>query len=542
MRFAKEIYKLFLIVFETHYAMCGLIPNNTHTVYNPMDVQVPNIDIFGNSLNTSMLNNIDNQSKIINSAARVARAINSAEAAYSTKTSKKTIDELILSKEKRYRNITKLHDVDSLENDIEKSYKRLKLIFKKTKGHGKHFKSYALNGAYKHQNPWTKKIRLNGFSLIGPINTELASIITSEQAKIHAEKEEYKLPLQKSRDKFINSNIGQKIGTRINILKYINQVLDKEIPISRSFLNEKWVIYDNFSKNLAISFNMLNMINSIRINKILDTFNVQRLMKFDDEAINRMNYYKEVRNFGLDKTGRKLTAEERALDEFNYTLKFPDVFKASISNVKYKKTIISFMCIQILNFILEFKEAPKLTTIPEKIQTSTLHDFKQAYVYALDSLDSLKYVSAYSFDNDKLYEIENHFAKCIMRYLKGEKKIINYLVDLKKNIDSDLSLVESRRPRSSNVEIMLSTRNKENIKTLDLISIYNFFLTFERNLCDSELASLHDLVNSIPNIPQRNMYPSIRYSTYLSKETENRDIIDEIIEKYQEKLKIFKIY
>ncbi|KAI5165772.1 hypothetical protein NEIRO02_0679 [Nematocida sp. AWRm79] len=522
--------------------MCGLIPNVTHTPYNPMDVKVPNIDIFDSQLNTSMLNNINNQSEIINSAARVARAINSAEAAYSTKPSKKTIDELILSKEKKYRNMIKLYDVGSLEPDTEWNYRKLKITFKKTKKQGKHFKSYALNDAYKHQNPWSKKMRLNGFSLIGPVNTELANIITREQAEIHTKKEEDSLLLQRSREKFITSNIGKKIDARINLLLNIAMQLSKEIPISRSFLNEKWVIYDKFSKSLAFSFNMLNMINSIRINRLLDTFNVQRLMKFDDEAINRMNYYKEIRNFGLYKNNREMTDEERELDEFNYTLKFPEVFKASISDVKYKKTIIFSTCIQVINFILKFKEAIKPTTIPEIIQTPILLDFKQAYEYALKSLKDLKSINAYRFDNSQLYEVENHFAKCIYKCLKGEKRIINYLVDLKNNIDSDLALVESRRPRSSNVEIMLSAHNKKNIKTLELISIYTILLTFEKALGDSEFESLHALINSIPNIPQMDTYPSIKYSTYRNKEAETRDIIDEIIENYQYELETFKIY
>ncbi|KAI5184850.1 hypothetical protein NEIRO03_1855 [Nematocida sp. AWRm78] len=541
MKFIKEIYTVSFIIFGTHHVMCGLIPNVTHTPYNPMDVQVPNIDIPGNPLNISMLNNIDNQSKIINSAARVARAINSAEADYAAEFPQETTDKIILSNEKKYRNMFKLYEHDDPDINTQMEYKRLKNILKTAMHDENPSKVRILNNIYEIPTPRSNKIRLNGFTLIGPISKELANIITTEQAKVHTE-EENTIPVKGNHYNFIISHITQKIGHEDSELSHINRQISEAMHVSSHLSGERTVDYKLFSKNLAISFNVLNMINSIRVNRILSTFNVQRLMKFDDDAVNQMEYYREVRDIELDRSGRKMTDEERALDEFNYTLKFPDVFKASISNVKYKKTIISFMCIQILNFILEFKEAPKLTTIPEKIQTSTLHDFKQAYVYALDSLDSLKYVSAYSFDNDKLYEIENHFAKCIKRYLKGEKKIINYLVDLKKNIDSDLALVESRRPRSSNVEIMLSTRNKENIKTLDLISIYTILLTFERNLCNRELASLHDLVNSIPNIPQRNMYPSIRYSTYLSKETENRDIIDEIIEKYQEKLKIFKIY
>ncbi|KAI5129902.1 hypothetical protein NEPAR08_1894 [Nematocida parisii] len=542
MRFIKEVYTASFIVFGTHYVMSGLIPNAMQVPYNPMGMQVPNIDIFGSPLNISMLNNPNNQSEIINPAVRVARAINSAEAAYSTEASKKTIDEVILSKEKKYRNMIKLYDVNSLENGTKKSYRKLKLAFKKTKKQGKYFKLYALNSGYKHQNPWFKKMRLNGFSLIAPIDIELANIITCEQAEIHTKKEQDSLPPQKSRDEFINSDIGQTIIARDCALLYIVKQLNEEVPISRSFLNEESVIYDEFSNNLAISFNILNMINSMRINKLLNTFNVQRLMKFDDRAVNRMNYYKEVRNFELDKSDREMTDEERALDEFNYTLKFSKIFKPSILDVKYKKTIISSTCIQILNFILKFKEAINLTTIPQKIQNPILLDFKRAYAYTLKTLKCLKYVDAYSFGNGQLYKVENYFAMCIHRCLKGEEKIINYLVDLKKDIDSDLALVASKIPKTSNVKIMLSTHKKENIKTLDLISIYTFFLTFEKDLCDSELASLHDLVNSIPNIPQRNAYPSIRHSTYRNKETETHNIIDEIIEKHEEEFKTFEIY
>ncbi|OAG30683.1 hypothetical protein NEIG_00195 [Nematocida sp. ERTm5] len=534
MRFIKEIYTVSLIGFGAHYVMCGLIPNATHMPYNPMDVQVPNIDIFDSQLNTSMLNNINNQSEIINSAARVTHAINSAEAAYATESPQEIIDEFILSNEKKYRNMFKVYKHDDPDVNMQEDYRKLNILLKSSMQEENPSKEEILSNIYT-QTRYSNRIRSYGFSVIGPMDIELAKLITTEQAEVHTDEEHKNISPESGRYKFITSDIGRTIDLFDYKLSAINRQLDQATNTLKYPFEEKAAEYKWFSKNLAISFNMFNMINSIRVNRILSAFKIQRLMKFSNEAVDQMNYHKEVRNFGLYKNNKEMTDKERALNEFNYTLKLPDIFKTSVLNVKYKKTIISSMCMQILNFISEFKEAIKTTPIPEKIKTPILLDFHQAYVYGLKSIDGLKYVDAYSFNNDELLKVEDSFTRFINKYLEGESKLSNYIERLKEKIDARLYMSVSKEENSDPTEITLSTENQDDRETLHLISILRWFLSIEKDICYKEIENLDNIIIAISDRPQKDAYPSMRYFTYLNKVTENNDIIDQIIEKYQSK-------
>ncbi|KAI5129771.1 hypothetical protein NEPAR03_1806 [Nematocida parisii] len=540
MRFIKEVYTVSFIVFGTHYVICSLIPNGMYTPYNPIDTQVPNIDILSNPLNTSMLNNTDNQSETTDSAVRVAHVINSAEAAYSTEKPRETVEEFILHNENMYGNMFKLNKHDESYTNMKADYMKLKKLFKTARRKKKQSKEKILNNIYTKTRHFNR-IRLNGFTMIGPIATELASVIATEQAKVHTEKEDM-IPAKGSRSNFIISRITQKIDCEDAELKHINRQLSEAIHTSSRLFRERTVDYKWFSKNLAISFNILNMINSIRVNRILSTFNVQRLMKFDEEAVNQMEYYKEIRDIELNRNSREMTKEERALDEFNYTLKFPETFKASILNVKFKKTIISSTCVQIINFVLEFKEAIKAVNITKKIKNDILLEFRYSYVYALRALYDLKDIDAYSFDNTKLYSVEESFANCIDRYLKAKSIISNYLVDLKEDIDSDLSRIALEKPQIAPLEIMLSTKNQDDKKTLDQISIFRHFLSFEKNLHYREHIGMRSVIDTINSIIQEDTGSSMKYSTYLNNVKVNNDLIDKIIKKYESILMKFNVY
>ncbi|EIJ88552.1 hypothetical protein NEQG_01242, partial [Nematocida parisii ERTm3] len=55
----------------------------------------------------------------------------------------------------------------------------------------------------------------------------------------------------------------------------------------------------------------------------------------------------------------------------------------------------------------------------------------------------------------------------------------------------------------------------------------------EKIRSSGKFKSFHDILSSIPDSPQKNAYPSIRYFTCLNKVTANNDVIDKIIERHR---------
>ncbi|OAG30231.1 hypothetical protein NEIG_01251 [Nematocida sp. ERTm5] len=493
--------------------MCGLMPRHINTTCTPASI-APQIGI-NNAIN-SVINNP--------TTIWVDMSLDLPEKA-------------IFQNADMYRKLFELHDYTQSTPELQKIYKKLEKILETVKVISNFSKINETGDVYIDTPPHTRKIRSYGFAIIGTVSLNSKHVILNEMSRIKGERTDSNFPYNKI--SVTRGDISKIIINEIEDSILIEQQLNNVIKVLESVLCGP-VEYKEYVSSLAYGFNLLNIVNFIRVNRILDILYIQKILQFERHAFNKMEGYKKARRIKLNKSNKKMSKKERIQDIFKHTLTSPRKFLSSVSDVKSKKAIIYSACTQILNLIPSFlKEINFLDIKPEK-KEALRTNFRMTYECAMKALKQVKVVNSYNFDTSQLTQIEVEFSMCVQNYLNAAELISGYINDLKKDIEK--LLFNSVKPQkrtpdiANNLSKMLQLDKYRHADDKKIFLIKNIIslLSIESDLCYKKKNSLYNISYSI--IPDDSKYPPTNYDMYTKKVSENNKMINQVIKKYEEKL------
>ncbi|KAI5143689.1 hypothetical protein NEPAR05_0616 [Nematocida parisii] len=509
MRFFKKIHALIFLVFGVSSVICGLIPYHINTTGFPAS-GILQIDI-NSTINHQTASSIDMSFDIPEKA--------------------------IFQNVNVYRKLFKPYDYTQSIPELQTTYKKLEEILETVKVISSFSKIDETGGVYISMPPYIRKIRSYAFAIIGTVSLNSKHIILNEMGRVQGERSDSNFPYNALG--VTREDIKKIIINEIKDSVLIEQQLNNVIKVLKKALCEP-VEYKEYIDSLAYGFNLLNIVNFVRVNRILDVLYIQKMLQFEKNAVNQMDGYKKARRIKLNMLNKKMSKKRRAQDIFKHTLTSPETFLSSVSDVKFKKTIIYSACTQILNLIPSFlKEINLLDIKPEKKEVLQTN-FRMTYEYGIKALNQLKVVDSYNFDNNQLTQIEVEFSMCVQEYLNAAELISEYINDLQKNIET--LLFNSVKPRkrtpdiANNLSKMLQLDKYQHIdvKKIFLIKSIISLLSIERDLCYKKKNSLYTISYSIGS--DNSEYPPISYNMYTKKASKNNKMINKVIKRYEKKL------
>ncbi|EIJ88902.1 hypothetical protein NEPAR05_0619 [Nematocida parisii] len=438
------------IAFNIHQFMCIYLPYNINKAYSQSGMKLckhpyHRDHIFAPS-NPDVSYNLENNNPdpdiythiAINSIERnVCSTVDSTTIAVTEDPSLPPFS-LLLMHEEDYRSLFKPENYVSSSQNVMTGYNKIEKIFHDAKEMS-NFHNLDIDvishEIYYDEEYNVKRFRAFGFIIIAPIDIRLTNMILTEQTGFI--KNQSNPVLEYTDGSFNNKHMAIKLKQELSDLSHVSKQLKTAIDkISRVF--DESIECSDYSNDLKHGFNLLKMINSIRVNRIFDSFYMQSLMRFSNYSIMSMDYYKRTRNAYLNKTNKEMTGSERALDEFQISLKYPASFHMSVEDVKYKKTIIYSACTQILNFILQCSDQIEFLNLETNDKDHISSNLFHAYKHALKTLDNLKYIGSYEFNNEPLIEVERSFSTCVKGYLDAEKLLSSSIENLQSVIKTEL--------------------------------------------------------------------------------------------------------
>ncbi|OAG30233.1 hypothetical protein NEIG_01253 [Nematocida sp. ERTm5] len=252
MRFYKEIAVLNFLAIWAFHAMCGLIPHSINTIDRP-SISISQIDI----LNPSNW------------------GIDVTEAPYILP------EETISEKQVEYKKLFKLYAYTPPSKKIEKDYVELKKILENTKKASINPRLDIKNNTYL-KNPYDSAVKPYGFIIIGPLDLSSKNMILTELKDIKNEVSHVRFPYTDSSNKRISLlRILYNESKELTFFKA--QLIQTLKSIDLAFC--KSVEYKSYMNTLTFGFNMLNTINSIRVNRLLDVLHMQKTLIFENHAV-----------------------------------------------------------------------------------------------------------------------------------------------------------------------------------------------------------------------------------------------------------------
>ncbi|KAI5126282.1 hypothetical protein NEPAR06_0577 [Nematocida parisii] len=440
-------------------------------------------------------------------------------------------EETISEKQVEYKKLFKLYVYAPPSKKIEKDYVKLKKILENTKKASINPRLDIKNNTYLKKSH-DSTVKPYGYIIIGPLDLSSKNMILTELKDIENEVSHVRFPYTDSSNKRISLlRILYNESRELTFFKA--QLIHALKSIDLAFC--KSVEYTSYMSTLTFGFNMLNIINSIRVNRLLDVLHMQKTLRFENHAVGQIEYYKEINGIILNKDNESLWAEEMAQNEFKYILKHQGVFMPSISDVKYKKIIIHSTCLQILNLIPVCREQIKMFNIGSKKQKKMLKSFRIAYKYAIKTLKRIKSIDSYSFDPYQIAKIEDVFSLCIINYLDAEVLVSSSISSLKNKIESALYEHAPLKNNTSPSTFRLNATIPTDKKKINLLKNLVSLLDSEKELCALKKISVHKIINGIQ--PVKKGYLSISYSTYVDKVLKNNKAINKKLREYRLELK-----
>ncbi|EIJ93543.1 hypothetical protein NEPAR06_0578 [Nematocida parisii] len=507
MRFVKKELALIFIVLGICQVMCGILPTDINLNYSIASM-IPPVDI-PNALNAYETN--------------------------ITKTLYILPEEPIYMNETRHRNLFKLYNYTSPSLEMETDYSKLKDMVENAKTISNLTEIDMRDDVYRDSCYRTKKIRSYGFRVIGPVCLNFKDIMLTELRKIDGEQTNQE---QKYNALSINRNdISEKLYHESEKSTFIKEQLSSAIEsIERIFSAP--IEYKEYMNIIINGLNLLNVVNSIRVNGLLDVLHIQKLLQFENEAINMMDYYKEAREILLNKLNQDISERDLAQDIFDCALRYPKVFLPSILDVKYKKIIIYSTCIQIINIIPTcIKQIEALNIESPKVKKQLSRDFFYTYTHAIDTLEYLKAINSYGFNNDELIKIEIQFSRCVKKYLNSARILSNSLNNLKKEIESALSVGVVLERNTPSKMLILNVDYPADKKKIDMINNLIYLLNSEEKICTEQESSIIKLLEKFQTIKLEKNNPPISYIAYAGEVLKNNNLLDNRIKYFRSKLK-----
>ncbi|KAI5166389.1 hypothetical protein NEIRO03_1035 [Nematocida sp. AWRm78] len=506
-RFIKEKLALIFIVFGICQVMCGIMPTDINLNYST----------------TSMIPPVD-----------IPSALNAYETNI-TKTLYILPEEPIYMNQTKYRNLFKLYNYTSPSLEMEADYSKLKDIMKNAKTLSNLTEIDMRNDVYRDSCYRTKKIRSYGFRVIGPVCLNFKDIMLTELRNIDGEQTNQE---HKYNALSINRNdISEKLYHESEKSTFIKEQLSSAIESIESIFSAP-IEYKEYMNIITNGFNLLNMINAIRVNGLLDVLNIQKLLQFENEAINQMDYYKEAREILLTKLNQDMSERDLSQNTFDCTLRYPEVFLPSILDVKYKKIIIYSTCIQIINIIPAcIKQIDALNIANQKVKKQLSRDFFYTYSHAIDTLVYLKAINSYGFDNDEIIKLEIQFSKCVKKYLNSARTLSNSFINLKKEIESALSAGVAPDRNTPPKMLLLNVDYPADKKKIDMINNLIYLLNSEERICTEKESSIIKLLEKVQTIKLEKNNPPISYIAYAGEVLKNNNLLDNRIKYFRSKLR-----
>ncbi|OAG30235.1 hypothetical protein NEIG_01255 [Nematocida sp. ERTm5] len=568
------------IAFNIHQFMCIYIPYNINKAYSPLGMKLckhpshrhhifapPNPDMSYNPENNNPDPDIDVRNAVDSIERNVRSTVDSTTIAV-TENPPLPPARLLLMHENEYRSLFKPENYVSSSESVMTGYNKIEKIYNDAKEMSKFhdLDTDVINHEiYRDENYTIKRYRAFGLIVIAPIDIRFTDMILTEQTKFI--KNQTNSVFEHTNGSFNNERIAKKLRQEYSDVWHVSKQLKTAIDsISRVF--DESIDYKDYCNDLKHGFNLLKMINSIRVNRLFDSFFIQSLMRFSSYSIMTMNSYRRSRDARLSEIGKEMTDSEKAWREFRISIKYPAVFRMTVEDVKYKKTIVYSACTQILNFILQCSDQIEFLNLETNDKDQIEKDFLHAYKHALKTLDNLKYVDAYAFNNEQLIEVERSFSSCVKRYLDAEKLLASSIENLQSEIKTELFMYKLTDQDYASVEDIKMIENDESgesgetdyesiieeseelsglfkldeesltdKKKIDLVNNVISLLKSEYNMSYKKRNSVGTILNGIAGSTWKFTPPApITYSTYIKKVSENNKMIDEVIAEYEEKL------